>query len=250
MRAYISVLATDNYLFGVLVLHKSLLDTKSTYPLHVCVTENLSQHTLDMLNMYNIKTINVKRRDSPTMPPFNKWRATYTKLEIFKLTNYDKIVYLDADMIVLKNIDHLFDKPHMSAVAAGCWSKKMKKFNFNSGLLVIKPCLKEYNSLIEISEKYGNICSGDQDVMQKYFITWPSDEHLHLDHAYNIFASQLCYTKTKYYFFEPKKNLNPVYIIHYICPKPWDDKDKHLIKDDVKFLYDRWTMIQNKYILT
>ena len=43
MKAFITVLATDNYLFGVLVLYKSLIKSNSIYQLHVCsYIENLS----------------------------------------------------------------------------------------------------------------------------------------------------------------------------------------------------------------
>lgn len=239
MKAFITVLATDNYLFGVLVLYKSLIKSNSIYQLHVCVTENLSSFTLDVLNHFNIKTINVKRRDSPKMPPFNKWKATYTKLELFKLVQYSKIVYLDADMYVLHNIDHLFNKPHMSAVYAGCWAISDKR-NFNSGLLVLEPSLHDYNNLIHISETQGDICQGDQNVMQKYYTNWPSQKELHLDHSYNLFSSHVPYTKNKYYFFNKSNKLNPIYVIHYICPKPWDAKDDHMVPTHGRFLYDIW----------
>ena len=75
MKAFLSVLATDTYLHGILVLYQSLKDVQSKFPFHVAVTESLSNYTYDVLKMYNIPTVKVKRRDSPKMPPFNKWRA-------------------------------------------------------------------------------------------------------------------------------------------------------------------------------
>lgn len=250
MKAFVSVLATDNYLHGILVLYQSLKDVQSNFPFHVAVTENLSSYTYDILKSYNIPTVNVQRRDSPKMPPFNKWRASYTKLEIFKLVQYEKIVYLDADMIILHNIDHLFDSPHMSAVASGCWSKHVSKFNFNSGLLVIVPSLDIYDKLVDLSLIHGDTCCGDQDVMQKYFVDWKTQNHLHLDHAYNIFVSHVGYTKNKYYFFESIEGKKPIYIVHYICPKPWDAKDVHLIPKNAEFLYEKWHETLEKCIQT
>ncbi len=35
---------------------------------------------------------------------------TFTKLRVWTLTEYTKCVFLDADTIVIKNIDDLFDK--------------------------------------------------------------------------------------------------------------------------------------------
>lgn len=246
-QAYITVLATDDYLAGVLVVHKSLKDRKSKYPLHVCITPNLSCHTKDTLVAYGITTIVVERRDSPKMPPFNKWRATYTKLEIFKLVQYTKLVYIDADMMVLKNIDHLFNCPHMSSVAAGCWGKR-KDFNFNSGLLVLQPNIEEYNTLVDISIEHGDTCPGDQNVLQRFFTDWPSNKKLHLGMEYNIFASQIGLTKSKYYIDgrdDEKKGI-PLYIIHFVTPKPWVEKDVHMISDSSKFLYEKWEVCYNE----
>ena len=251
-RVYVTVLATDDYLGGVLVIHRTLKDTRSKYPLHVCVTPNLSGHTRDTLVAYGIPMIEVTRRDSPKMPPFNKWRATYTKLEIFKLTQYSKLVYIDADMIVLKNIDHLFEKPHMSGVAAGCWGKK--DFNFNSGLLVIEPNVKEYDALVDISIEHGDTCQGDQNVLQKYFTEWPRQTQLHLGMEYNIFASQIGYTKGKYHIEGREEgkgpSTKPLFIIHFVTPKPWTEKDEHMISQGSKFLYDMWHKCHDRAILS
>lgn len=233
-RAYVTVLATDDYLAGVLVVYKTLVEQKSTFPLYVCVTPNLSGHTLDTLSVYGIPTIEVTRRDSPKMPPFNKWRATYTKLEVFKLIQFEKVVYIDADMMILKNIDHLFECPHMSGVAAGCWGGR--DFNFNSGLLVIEPNMKEYDALVDISVEHGDICQGDQNVMQMYFTDWAQKKELHLGMEYNIFASQIGHAERK-----NRKTGGPgVYVIHFVTPKPWVEKDKHMIGKDAQFLYDMW----------
>ena len=35
----------------------------------------------------------------------------YTKLHIWNLVDYDKVVYIDADTLVLQNVDELFDRP-------------------------------------------------------------------------------------------------------------------------------------------
>lgn len=40
-------------------------------------------------------------------PWFN---TTFSKLHVFGLTEFDKIVYLDADLLLLNNVDELFDK--------------------------------------------------------------------------------------------------------------------------------------------
>ena len=39
----------------------------------------------------------------------------WTKLRVWQLDDYDKVVMIDADMLVLKNVDELFKMPELSA---------------------------------------------------------------------------------------------------------------------------------------
>lgn len=38
-----------------------------------------------------------------------------TKLRVWSFTEFEKVILMDSDMVVLKNIDHLFAKPDGSA---------------------------------------------------------------------------------------------------------------------------------------
>ena len=86
---------------------------------------------------------NKNKRKLEDRPWFN---TTFSKLHVFGLTEYDKIVYLDADVLLLANVDELFDKlPFPSvddAVARGelerrpfaAASEVFPPDTFNSGL--------------------------------------------------------------------------------------------------------------------
>jgi glycogenin glucosyltransferase len=54
---------------------------------------------------------------------------TFTKLRIWQQTKFTKIVFFDADVIALKNVDELFQYEELSAVEDCC------EF-FNSGMMV------------------------------------------------------------------------------------------------------------------
>jgi hypothetical protein len=43
------------------------------------------------------------------------WGLSLTKLVVFNLTQYAKVVFLDADTLAVGNLDHVFDAPHFSA---------------------------------------------------------------------------------------------------------------------------------------
>ena len=145
MRVFITICTSDSYVPGVLALNRSLKAVESRYPLYLLTTSQLSDTSLTQIKGEGIEVL----FDAPITPgayvrhqnEINgspNWNNTFFKLRIFGLTQFDKLIYLDSDMIVAANIDYLFDKPHMSAVAAG------RGFNptwrqLNSGLMVIEP---------------------------------------------------------------------------------------------------------------
>ena len=231
--SYISIITTDNYWEGVLVLYYSLMKTHPKYPLLLLVTANISQQILDKLNQHNInyKTVNCIENytDFSNDQKLSRWRYTYSKLEIFAQVEFDKIVYLDADMVVLQNIDELFEKAHMSAANP---SGRLPEFSthhkqLNSGLMVIEPSLELYNNMMNIiKENPTSQYAGDQDIIHSYFPDWPLKKELHLDVKYHMFHSDLK-EYNKLFGYEISHNKNSVKVIHYIgTVKPWHIKEK------------------------
>lgn len=238
-KAYVSILVTDDYLPGLLVLSASLKFVKSRYPLHVLLTPNISEKTIDILIKnsitYSILSQNI---DNPTnINIHHRWFPTYSKLAIFDQVQYEKIVYLDVDMMVLRNIDELFECPHMSATNAGSMlprKKDRKHLNLNSGLIVIEPSHYLFNDMMSKVGKIENLESGgsedkpahgsDQDFINAYFPEWPNQKNLHLDHKYNLFHYHLDeYNKLFGYTIE--NSPKPISVIHYASYlKPWNIK--------------------------
>lgn len=166
MRVYATVLTSDEYLEGVLVLNESLKINKSKYKLIVIISKNISNRTEMILKSQEIDTLRLNYKismpkeieDANEQRGLKNWNNTMDKLSIFEMTQYEKIVYLDSDMIVLKNIDELFDYPNMSAVIAGKSYKGNEEWKeLNSGCMVIEPVkgiLKEFINIIpEVIEK-------------------------------------------------------------------------------------------------
>ena len=77
--------------------------------------------------------------------------VTYTKLNAWQLTQFDKCVFLDADTLVLKNVDELFDRPELSAAPDVGWPDC-----FNSGVFVFVPSEATYQSLIQHAASFGS----------------------------------------------------------------------------------------------
>ncbi|KAI9057126.1 glycosyltransferase family 8 protein [Trametes sanguinea] len=113
-RAFLTLVTNDVYLPGVLALHKSLVDAGSKYPLVVMATPSLPQEVRDVITRRGI-TI----RDIEPLKPREglhhlsdhdiRFSETWTKLREFELTEYKRVVVLDSDMIIRRNIDDLMD---------------------------------------------------------------------------------------------------------------------------------------------
>jgi len=231
--SFVSVLSTDDYLDGVLVLKYSLDKTSPKYPFVLLVTPNLSQNTIEALRKHNVDLITIEGIASPvvvTDPRLTRWNYTYSKLAIFGLTQFDKIVYLDSDMLILKNIDDLFEKPHMSAVRI---RGKLPEFDeswnqLNSGLLVVEPSQELFADMLSKIGKIERVASlGDEDFINAYYSDWPDQKELHLDNGYNIFSFHWHRYREIYgYNFSSIKN--PIKVVHYIGEdKPWRVYRKH-----------------------
>ena len=76
---------------------------------------------------------------------------TFTKLHAWKLVEYEKCVFLDADTLVLQNVDDLFNRPEISAAPDIGWPDC-----FNSGVFVFVPSLQTHNALISHALAVGS----------------------------------------------------------------------------------------------
>lgn len=204
MKAYVTLCSKSNYLDGVLILHRSLRKVGAKYPLFVLLSHDIEDFVAEKLSLeglgYFRLAASIIRIDVNEKGTFSHWNYSFDKLQVFGLTQFEKCVYLDADMLVLQNIDSLFEQSDFSAVCAGhsypgneTWSE------LNSGLFVFTPNKKIEEELkktaIDVVDAFRRIGKpvGDQDVLNKYISNWGVVNSLHLDEGYNVFASQLTY---------------------------------------------------------
>lgn len=77
--------------------------------------------------------------------------VTMTKLAAWRLTQYSKCVFLDADTVVLRNVDELFERDELSAAPDIGWPDM-----FNSGVFVFRPSEATYARLVEHTLTHGS----------------------------------------------------------------------------------------------
>ena len=77
--------------------------------------------------------------------------VTFTKIAVWTLTQYSKCVYLDADTLVLQNVDELFSREELSAAPDIGWPDC-----FNSGVFVFCPSQETFRRLVEFAKQMGS----------------------------------------------------------------------------------------------
>ncbi len=239
MHAYITLLSTESYVPGVFALHEALRRTGTPHPFAVAISAHISP---DVDAMFESKGMLVRRIPESTAIPKEMiegnghWGHTFDKVHLFGLAEFEKLVYVDADMLVLTNMDELFDKPHMSAVPAGMlvhpdWTR------LNGGLLVIEPEAHLADGIFATLPKalaevaaMGVKASGDQDLLNAYYPHWRETPELQLDQGYNLFQWYLDIHINEHGYRLPHHPAEqqggsggkPIKIVHFIGPrKPW-----------------------------
>jgi glycogenin glucosyltransferase len=222
--SFVTLVSTDEYLIGALALNESLKKVGSTYPLTVMLSLNVDEKFERVLRNYDLNYVRLTSAievvNSNKDAEYVHWSNTFDKLFVFELTQFDKIVFLDSDMMVVNNIDHLFHKKNASAVVS---DRIHDQFccELNSGLLVIEPVngiLNRMSELIQVaSSKLKNF--GDQDIIRLYFGDWKEQKDLELDPGYNIYYPDLnTFIKRGYGL----NSIKRIYVIHFVgAKKPW-----------------------------
>ena len=162
---WVTLLATDNFVQGVLNLNNSLKNVQSKYNLIVIATNNLSEDTFNILKQEQIQYRvfpyvsffcnegrNRKYWTNPEDGNRNTWwDCTLAKNYMFLFTEYDKVCYLDADLEFLENCDEYFDFPTPSAFAAP------HSEGMNGGVILIRPNIDHYFQCMNIAMQFGII---------------------------------------------------------------------------------------------
>jgi glycogenin glucosyltransferase len=87
-----------------------------------------------------------------------------TKLHIFRLTQYEKIIFLDADILPLRPLSHLFTLEHeFSAVPDVGWPDI-----FNSGMMVLSPGEDKFNQVMDLVKSRGSWDGADQGILNEW----------------------------------------------------------------------------------
>lgn len=118
MNAYVTlVMLGDRYVNGALALGQSLIESGTIHPLVCMLAGNVSTDAREKLKAFykiiDVPLITFKCGKMLTLREnelYGTWiNHAFTKWNCLNFYQYKKIIYIDADQIVVKNIDHLFE---------------------------------------------------------------------------------------------------------------------------------------------
>lgn len=217
-EAFVTLATTNEYACGALVWAHSLKEVNTRKKIACMLTKEVSEHirelcktVFDHVEVVDVldsnDTVNLALLSRPNLG------VTFTKLHCWRLTKYTKAVFMDADTLVLKNIDDLFNRDELSAAPDPGWPDC-----FNSGVFVFKPSLETYERLLQFAIETGSFDGGDQGLLNQFFSDWAtSDSTRRLPFTYNVINQSV-------YSYRPAfvHNRAHIRVVHFIGPeKPW-----------------------------
>lgn len=272
--AYVTFLAgSGEYWKGVVGLAKGLRSVKSAYPLVVAVLRDVPEDHRCTLVDHGC----VVREIEPVCPPESQTQfsrayyvVNYSKLRIWEFVEYERMVYLDADILVIDNIDHLFDLEAGSLYAVkSCFCEKTWSHtpqykigycqqcpervawpehdlgvpppppHFNAGMFVHEPSLATAKALLDLLLVTDPTPFAEQDILNMFF----GDVWKPIPPAYNLMVHML--------WRHPENviELDKIKVVHYCAAgsKPWmfTGEEANMDRKDINMLVNKWWDIYN-----
>ncbi|MED6254318.1 Glycogenin-1 [Ataeniobius toweri] len=218
-QAFVTLATNDNYAKGAMVLGQSLRNHNTTRKLVVLLGPHVAELCRDALHSVFDEVIMVNVMDSGDAANLALMKrpdlgVTITKLHCWTLVQYSKCVFMDADTLVLSNIDELFEREELSAAPDPGWPDC-----FNSGVFVFRPSNETHKQLLTFCAEKGSFDGGDQGVLNSYFNTWATaDISKHLPFIYNLSSIAI-------YSYLPafKQYGHDAKVVHFLGKvKPWN----------------------------
>ena len=124
MKAWAALLTQPGYVTGVRALRASLERVGTAYPLVVVLTDGIGPEDRALLEADGC----LLREVAPVRPPSGlrdhyanaRFAEVWTKLAVWRLTEFERLVVLDADMLVTQGMDELFDLALADGAIAAC----------------------------------------------------------------------------------------------------------------------------------
>jgi alpha-N-acetylglucosamine transferase len=245
--AYVTLVTSADYALGATALVRSLGLTGTEADIVVMHTGGAAAEALAPLDTLGAKLFPVDL--PPTSDAFNARHArealhgaapftkgekpgfhtpldNFAKLRLWQLTEYERCVFIDADAIVLKNIDRLFGYPEFSA-APNVYESLADFRRLNSGVFVAAPSEATFEKMLERLDRPDAFWRRtDQTFLESFFPRW---------HGLPVFCNMLQYVWLN---LPDLWDWASIEVLHFQYEKPW--QKNHAKADRLRPLIDLW----------
>ncbi|KAL4971846.1 nucleotide-diphospho-sugar transferase [Aspergillus desertorum] len=169
----------------------------------------------------------------PDAGPGEDWEKSISKLLAFAETEFDRVIHLDSDVLLLQSMDELFFLPHTPvAMPRAYWLLPEQKV-LSSLLLVIEPSYRRYKALldaalgIEGAEGENRRNKYDMELLNEFY----GDSAMVLPHRqYGLISGEFRSENHTIFLggddeiWDPEKVLADAKFVHFSdwpLPKPW-----------------------------
>ena len=186
--AYITLATNEEYLNMAKYLQASLRMVKSKYPLIVMITNNL------------INNLNLEYFDDFKLIPFyqfnkiqnskKRYLNTINKFYAYNYTEYEKLMFLDADVFILSNLDHCFEASKGIDFLCSTYSPiRFSDLVFPlNAIILFKPNKKIFSQILILREK-DNYYMRDDEMVVRFLFYKKHFDSLKWDNQCNTFEN-------------------------------------------------------------
>ena len=248
---WLTIVVDENFASSALVLGHSIRTFSCQKNMIALISETVSERTRKALQSVGWKTRLVEEMDCNWLdaklggdrnsgllgkPLGYRIRGTHTRFHAWNYTQYSKIIYADADYMLMTNIDRLFDIPDDFAAAP---SSRPGVVNpaFNAGFLVFRPDATYYQEIMNlwVDTTRKDTCPDDQVLLWHYYAD--SGNWKALPFSFNV----------RILIYRPLNSFHFAVALHYHPPKPWSANCRPSRKEASD--YDRPILVPDDMVL-
>ncbi|KAL3634200.1 hypothetical protein CASFOL_021254 [Castilleja foliolosa] len=211
-EAYATVIhSSESYVCGAITLAQSLLQTGTQRDLILLLDTSIPHPKRVALSQAGWTLRFIKRIRNPKAQKYTYNEYNYSKFRLWQLTDYNKVIFIDSDIIVLLSLDTLFNFPQMSATGND-------GSIFNSGIMVIEPSNCTFRMLMHRTNEIISYNGGDQGFLNEVFVWWHRLPR-RVNYLKNFWSNSSGEVAVKNRMFG--SDPPGVYSIHFLGLKPW-----------------------------